>query len=40
VALAISLKTTLAKERRESNYLREVDLENYLDALCVAGVTE
>lgn len=39
-ALAISPKTTLAKERRESNYLREADLENYLEALRIAGVPE
>lgn len=39
-ALAISPKTTLAKERRDLNYLYEVDLENYLDALRLAGLPE
>ncbi|MGB5706541.1 MAG: adenylate/guanylate cyclase domain-containing protein [Arenicellales bacterium] len=39
-ALAISPEITLAKERREANYLHEADLENYLDALRDAGVPE
>jgi adenylate cyclase len=39
-ALAISPEVSLAKERREANYLHEADLENYLDALRDAGVPE
>lgn len=39
-ALAINPEITLAKERRESIYRREKDLENYLDALRDAGVPE
>jgi len=39
-ALAINPDITLAKERRESIYLRESDLEHYVDALRKAGVPE
>jgi len=39
-ALAIHPDITLAKERRESIYLRESDLEHYVDALRKAGVPE
>ncbi|MFA9421621.1 MAG: adenylate/guanylate cyclase domain-containing protein [Gammaproteobacteria bacterium] len=39
-ALAISPDITLEKERRESNYMREQDLEPHLAALRKAGVPE
>jgi len=39
-ALAIHPDITLAKERRESIYLRESDLEHYVDALRKAGLPE
>ncbi|MGI9316697.1 MAG: adenylate/guanylate cyclase domain-containing protein [bacterium] len=39
-ALAITPEISLAKERREANYLHESDLENYLGALRDAGVPE
>ncbi len=39
-ALAINPHITLAKERRESIYLHESDLEHYVDALRKAGVPE
>jgi len=39
-ALAINPDITLSKERRESIYQRESDLEHYLDALRKAGVPE
>jgi len=39
-ALAISPDISLEKERRESNYMREQDLEPYLSALRKAGVPE
>ncbi|MDH3634556.1 MAG: adenylate/guanylate cyclase domain-containing protein [Gammaproteobacteria bacterium] len=39
-ALAINPDITLAKERRESIYRRESDLEHYVDALRKAGVPE
>ncbi|MGB5329745.1 MAG: tetratricopeptide repeat protein, partial [Gammaproteobacteria bacterium] len=39
-ALAINPEITLAKERRESIYLHESDLEHYVDALRKAGVPE
>ena len=39
-ALAIHPDITLAKERRESIYLHESDLEHYVDALRKAGVPE
>jgi len=39
-ALAISPDISLAKERREAIYLRDSDLEHYVDALRKAGVPE
>ncbi len=39
-ALAISPDITLEKERRESNYMREQDLEPYLASLRKAGVSK
>jgi len=39
-ALAISPDITLEKERRESNYMREQDLEPFLAALRKAGIPE
>ncbi len=39
-ALAINSKITLEKESQEALYMREIDLEHYLDALRKAGVPE
>jgi Tfp pilus assembly protein PilF len=39
-ALAINPDITLTKERRESIYKRESDLEHFLSALRTAGVPE
>ena len=39
-ALAISPDISLRKERRESFYLRESDINHYIEALTKAGVPE